>query len=184
MEIKATESSAFDIIYEDNVSSVYHTALRYSGNHHTAEEITQTVFMKLYMNREGVNEYAVGSWLVTAAKHIALNYKRGLKREVLKDELPHYTYEALRVGSPEEDFIENLYKEEYRELAEEIFADLYDANPKWNFAETVICLIERTQQEVAETMGLSLEALHSMLYRAKKWIRKNYKEKFDRLRKE
>lgn len=184
MGIKATKSSAFDIIYENNVSSVYHTALRYSGNHHTAEEITQTVFMKLYMNLEGVNEHAVSSWLVTAAKHIALNYKRGLKREVLKEELPHYNHEALMVGGSEEDLIENLRKEEYRDLAEEIFAGLYDANPKWYFAVTVIYLLERPQKEVAETMGLSLESLHSMLYRAKKWIRKNYKEKFDRLRKE
>lgn len=184
MEAKATDSSAFDIIYENNVSGVYRTALRYSGNHHIAEEITQTVFMKLYMNMESVNEHAVSAWLMTAAKHIALNYKRGLKREVLREDLLYYNDETVMANSPEEDFLEGLCKKECRELAEEIFAELYDVNPRWYFAVTVICLLERPQKEVAETMDLSLEALHSMLYRAKKWIRKNYKEKFDRLRKE
>ena len=36
-------------------------------------------------------------------------------------------------------------------------------------------------KEVAEKMGVKLEVLHSMLYRAKQWIKKNYEEQFDRL---
>ena len=50
------------------------------------------------------------------------------------------------VGGSEEDLIENLRKEEYRDLAEEIFAGLYDANPKWYFAVTVIYLLERLRR--------------------------------------
>ena len=34
------------------------------------------------------------------------------------------------------------------------------------------------QKDVAREMGISLEVLHSMLYRAKKWIRKNYEKRY------
>ena len=180
------DSSAFDIIYENNAGAVYQTALRYSGNHHTAEEITQTVFMKLYMNMEGVNERAVNAWLLTAAKHMAMNYTRGLRREVLKAELL-YCEDNARVPvvrSPEDEMIENLYREEDKELTEDIFANLYRVNPKWYFAVTVTYFLERPQKETAETLGISQEALHSMLYRAKKWIRKKYQKQFDHLHEE
>ena len=67
--------AAFDAIYEKNMNSVYHAALRYSGNHHAAEDITQTVFLKFYKNMDHVNLKAANSWLLTAAKNTALNYK-------------------------------------------------------------------------------------------------------------
>ena len=30
-------------------------------------------------------------------------------------------------------------------------------------------------------MGMDLESFHSMLYRAKQWIREKYKERYDKL---
>ncbi|WP_420341682.1 sigma factor-like helix-turn-helix DNA-binding protein [[Clostridium] scindens] len=44
-------------------------------------------------------------------------------------------------------------------------------------------VLEKPQKEVAEIMGVKLETLHSMLYRAKKWIRKHFEEQFDHLNK-
>jgi len=42
-------------------------------------------------------------------------------------------------------------------------------------------VLEKPQKEVAETMGMDLESFHSMLYRAKQWIREKYKERYDKL---
>lgn len=185
MGIKAIDKAAFDVIYKEHADSVYQTALRYSGNHHVSEEIMQTVFMKLYMNLGEVNENAVVSWMLTTAKHIAINYKRGLEREVLKEELLYGEDEEFASNvSPEDDFIKKLYEEEYRELAENIFADLYHLNTRWYDAVTTTYFLEKPQKEVADIMGVKLEVLHSMLYRAKKWIKKNYEEQFYHLRKE
>ena len=41
------DEDAFDAIYKNSADSIYYTALRYCGNHHVAQEITQTVLMKL-----------------------------------------------------------------------------------------------------------------------------------------
>ncbi len=181
--VKAIGRTAFDAVYEKNVQIVYKTALYYSKNRHTAEEITQAVFMKLYVNMENINMEAVDSWLLVTAKHMALNHRRKAKRETIKeDALEIYEYRNTS-ESPEDHFMNRLREREHRELAETIFADLYQVNERWYDAVLLAYFLEKPQKEVAETMGIPLESLHSMLYRAKKWIRKNYEEQFHHLNK-
>lgn len=180
MGIKAIDEDAFNAIYEENAGSVYCTALRYSGNHHVAEEIVQNVFMEFYINLGTVNDKAVVSWLLTTAKHMALNYKRGLKREVLSGDFMDDEDYAADVDL-EEELIRKLYEEGCRELTNNVFSDLYHLNPRWYSAITTTYLLEKPQKEVAEIMGMSLEVLHGVLYRARKWIRKNYIEQYNHL---
>lgn len=180
MGIKSIGKTAFDAVYEANVDAVYQTALHYSRDEHTAEEITQTVFMKLYMNMENINMDAVSGYLINAAKHTAMNHRRDRSREVLREEI---FYDQGNADSAETEFLHKLRDKEYVELAESIFAELYHVNERWYDAITITYHLEKPQKEVAEIMGVSLEVLHSMLYRAKKWIRKNYEEEFDHLNK-
>lgn len=177
----SVNSVDFDKLYEENISLVYRTALYYSENKHAAEEITQEVFLKLYINRENINTKAVSAWLVTTARNMAKNYKRDCWHEVLREEI-YENEEGMHIESPEEDIIAILHHEEYRELVENIFDDLYRVNERWYDAVTITYLLEKPQKEVAENMGVSLDVLHSMLYRAKKWIQKKYKEEYDRLK--
>ncbi len=179
--MKAIGRAAFDAIYEENIESVYKTALFYSGNHHAAEEVTQTVFMKLYVNIENVNLDAVNSWLLTAAKHMALNYQREIKREVLMEEVEVSDELVPYVPSSEDIVLQKLKKEERRELAGNIFSELYRVNPRWYEAVTITYFLEKPGKEVAEIMGVNLDTLYSMLYRAKRWIKKNYEEQYGRL---
>ena len=182
METKAIDRAAFDVIYKENADNVYQTALRYSGNdYHTAEEITQTVFMKLYVNLENVNEKTVNSWLLTTVKRMAINYRRNLKKEILKENLFYLESDSLE-NSSEDDFIRKICDKEYRKLAENIFDELYHRNPRWYDAIAITYFLEKPQKEVADIMGIKLEVLHSMLYRANQWIKKNYEEQFNHLK--
>lgn len=128
--MKAIGKARFDAIYEENIERVYKTALFYSGNHHAAEEIAQTVFMKLYVNIENVNPDAINSWLLTTAKHIALNYQRETRREVLMEEVEISDELVPHVPSPEDMVIQKLKREDNRELAGNIFSELYRVNPR------------------------------------------------------
>lgn len=47
MSVESIGKVAFDVIYEDNVEIVYKVAAKYCGNHHTAEEIAQSVFSQI-----------------------------------------------------------------------------------------------------------------------------------------
>lgn len=185
MVTKAIDKAAFGAIYEDKADGVYQTALRYSGNHHAAEEIVQAVFVKLYQNIDNVNEDAIGAWLLTTARNMAINRGRDLKHEVLTEDFQYYDSDNIEDAyNLEDDFIKKLYAREYRELAKEIFTELYHFNTRWYDAVTITYLLEKPQKEVAEIMGVKIEVLHSILYRAKKWIRKNYEEQFEVLSKE
>lgn len=115
--------TAFDAVYEENAQIVYKTALYYSGNCDTAEEITQAVFMKLYVSMENINMEAVDNWLIVTAKHMAINIGRKGRREVLRENVTETGETDPASVSPEEEFISRLRKREYRELAETIFTE-------------------------------------------------------------
>ncbi len=180
-EADSVRSVDFDKVYEENVSAVYRTALCYSGDEYVAEEITQEVFLKLYISKENVNANAVSTWLVTTARNMVKNHKRDRWHEIPRGDIfEDGSLESL-VGSTEEDIMAILHDRECHGFAGRIFSDLYQMNERWYDAITITYLLEKPQKEVAENMGVTLEVLHSMLYRAKKWIQRKYKEEYDRL---
>lgn len=181
MGVKAIGRTAFDAVYEKNAQIVYKTALYYSGNCDTAEEITQAVFMKLYVSMENINMEAVDNWLIVTTKHMAMNAGRKGRREVLREDVAERSKLTEAAVSPEEDFMSRLREREQRALAETIFAELFRVNERWYEAVLLTYFLEKPQKEVAEVMGISLDSLHSTLYRAKQWIRKHYEEQFQHL---
>ena len=54
MEAELITKADFRVIYDENIDLVYKAAVKYSGNHHSAEEIVQNVFMNFYINMENV----------------------------------------------------------------------------------------------------------------------------------
>lgn len=171
----------FDKVYEENVSIVYRTALYYSENEHVAEEITQEVFLKLYISQENVNINAINAWLITAAKNMVRNHKRDCWHEVPNGDFFDDGGMDILTDSAEEDIMTILHDREYHGFIEKIFGNLYRMNERWYDAITITYLLGKPQKEVAENMGVSLEVLHSMLYRAKKWIQRKYREEYDNL---
>ena len=183
MGIKAIDKSTFDAVYEENAEKVYRIALYYSGNHHAAEDITQAVFMKLYMNMENVNPERIEPWIKTIAKHMALNYRRHAKHEV---ELPVEEVTNLMEKTVYKEDIEEFLairrmRKVRTDLIETIYADLYQKNPQWYEALTITCILEKPQNEVAKTMGIPVGTLRVILHRARCWIRKQYQEQLDHL---
>ena len=171
----------FEKVYEENVSAVYRTALYYSKKEYVAEEITQEVFLKLYISKENVNLEAINAWLITTARNMVWNYKRDAWHEVPGGDFFDEGRTALLSGSAEDEVMAILRDRKYHCFIEDIFGELYRMNERWYDAITITYLLEKPQKEVAEELGVSLEILHSMLYRAKRWIRKKYREEYDRL---
>ena len=83
--------------------------------------------------------------------------------------------------NPEDTFFRKMKEREFMKLKEDIFAALYKKNLRWYDAITITYVLEKPQKEVAENMGVTLEVLHSMLYRARQWIKKNFEEEYDHL---
>lgn len=180
MEAETTGKVDFDKIYDANVDNVYRVALKYAENEHEADEIVQSVFLKLYTNMDNINLAAVRKWLVMTTKYKALNLKRDKKREYLVEE-PMEDAKARPsevVESPEDIFVKNTKERQFRELKEDIFAALYEKSERWYDAITITYILEKPQKEVAENMDVSLEVLQSILYRARRWIRERFAEEY------
>ena len=87
------------------------------------------------------------------------------------------------VENPEEFYVRKMKNQQFAELEKGIFEALYEKNPRWYEAITITYVLEKPQNEVAENMEVTLEVLQAILYRAKKWIRKNYAEEYAHLNK-
>lgn len=183
MRVESNGKLDHDALYEKYFHEVYRTAFSYSGNHHIAEEIAQNAFMKLYVNEKTVPEGKELFWLKLVAKREALNYRRDTAKEILSEDI-HVEYEdKLRVQNAEDEYIGLLREQELKNLKEEIFSDMEQKNEMWHKAMKNVYEDQRPQKEVAEEMDVSLTSLQSVLKRARKWVKKDYNDKYKDLRK-
>jgi DNA-directed RNA polymerase specialized sigma24 family protein len=57
-------------------------------------------------------------------------------------------------------------------------------NPRWYEAMVLVYYMDMPQVKAAELMGINLRTLHSLLHRAKNWIKKNYKAEYEEMNRE
>ena len=188
MKVQCISKDAIDALYTENVKGIYQIAYKYTENHHTAQDITQQVFMKLYINADNINMNNVKAWLRITAKHMSINERNkilGIKRrkEVLMPDMEEMVDSIVYLESLEDILISKIDTKERAALAGQIYAELYQKNERWYEAMTITYILQKPQKEVAETMGISLSALQMMLYRAKNWVRKRYQNQFEHLNK-
>ena len=128
MEIKSKDKSSFDAVYDEIADEVYRVALYYSKDHHAAEDITQTVFMKWYIDYENVSKERILAWAKVTAKNLALNYKRDKKHEVdIEMEDIEDIIDAREHEESIEEFLEYRNKNQLRiELIKEIYDGEYE----------------------------------------------------------
>ena len=149
-----TDKQDYDEIYQKYKNLVMKAAYKYSGNYDIAEDITQSTFLQLYMYIDELKDINIKAWMYT---------ETGDDPVILDLE-----------DSAEDTYMERMKDDEQTSLHEEIFAALYKHNPRWYDAIRYVYYLEIPQSAVAERMEISIEVLHSLLYRARKWIRKKF----------
>ncbi len=181
MDIESIDNFAFDEVYETYADQVYQTALYYSRNEDTAEEITHTVFMKLYDYEKKSEIINLGNWLIVVTRNTVYDYYKKAKREVLVDDISSVADGVVHTDSAETEFLKKINAEKRAHLVHKIYTDLYSTNERWYEAVRLTYRLKLPQEEGAKRMGVSLGSFQLMLYRAKRWIKKRYQEEFDQL---
>lgn len=78
------DDSAFEKLYAETRKGIFAFLYGFCKNYHTAEDLTQTVYLKVKVN---VSKYKAGTdaraWLFQVAKYTALNELKKIKREVV-----------------------------------------------------------------------------------------------------
>jgi RNA polymerase sigma-70 factor (ECF subfamily) len=176
-----TEKAEFDEIYQTYKNLVLKVAYTYSGNYSVAEDITQTTFLQLYRYFDDMNHANIRAWLYTTAKNCALNYTKRLKGEELTEDIADDLMVHEVIESAESEFLNEWQEEERCVLHERIFAALMQKNRRWYDAIVYTYYHEIPQIRVAEMMGMRVEVLHSLLHRAKEWIKKEFNVEYEEL---
>ena len=127
MEKEFTEGDAFVAAYSEYFGVVYKEALKYSGNHHIAEEIAQDAFFTAYIQCGSESKQQIKTWMLMFARYRAMNYIRDHKREVPLAEITmsEDRYPNSLIDDSSEDQVVALLKEKcFRELGIDIFQEL------------------------------------------------------------
>ncbi len=161
---------AFEEIVVQYERAVRNFAYRYLGDERRAEDIAQDTFLRVYKARERWRpEAKFHTWLFTITSRLCLNAIRSRQRErrVIRPAIGTDERDSLatapdrRTASP----VDGALAEERAVLIRRAVGELSENQRR-------ALLLHRFEglsyQEVAEAMGLSLEAVRSLLVRARK----------------
>ena len=163
---KELSDTSFDNIYTEYSRLVYWAAYRVVAQKEAAEDITQQVFERAYLNMDKLSELAdaqLKSWLYRVATNLALDSVRKGKHELLSDE-PVGAEIADTEPLPEAELI----KKQRQEAVQRAIQQLDETS------RTIIMLhyfSEMTVNEIAAQTGISQGTIKSRLVRARNIIK-------------
>lgn len=148
-------------------------AYRYVREKATAEDLVQEVFGKLWENRNTIDRAtSVKPWLYAATRHQAIDYLRNSRqREVMLDDSP--------AGRSLDDLVDRLIVSEqeeafdFRLLTECVEACVERLPEQCRKVYRLSRQTDRTNKEIADSLGISVKAVEKHITRALTEIRKH-----------
>ena len=167
----------FEVIYRENQHDMYKVALYYTQHEQAAVEITQKAFYNLYLHFESVDLNSMRTYMGRTIRNMTYNWTRDNK--IAKEGNIEDYYEDLMIESLEEIIIRNEEKQTAYDLAQDILSALYEKNQRWYEVILLVYYLEIPQEQVAKDQGVEKDVISSRLYRAKQWIRQQYREQYN-----
>lgn len=150
----------FNRVVEEYGSRIYGYLLRFLLHKEDAEDLTQSVFLSFYRQMENVDSEKYASYLFRAAHNQAVNYKKKKHRYVSLDKVHEDS-----LSEPQAD--ESQDKEKER-----ILRALNKLKPKEKLVLELQYYQKKSYKEIAVLTGFSVQAVDSLLVRAKRKLRK------------
>lgn len=180
VKMKFTGNIKFDSIYGRSRNKVFQTALYYTKRMEIAEEITQEIFMELYVNIEKIDEAKVENWLLTVTKNKSLNW---INKSNVETRILEYLQENedLLTDSVEHSVLEKERRIDFGLLSKEIFYELHKENERWYEVISGIYCSGKTSTEIARELHVSKDVVYAIIYRARRWIKRNYGDRYEKI---
>lgn len=150
-------------LIERHTDKIYAVCLRMLGTPQAAEDATQETFLRLWRSASRWRPQGAKfrTWLYRIAMNICLDQLRKRKREAPEEAAPE---RADTAALPDQE----VFMGERRFIIDEALATL---PPRQRMAVTLCAYEEKTNIEAAEIMGVSVEALESLLARGRRSLR-------------
>lgn len=157
---------------EELYAAYFHDIFRFvfslTKNQSLTEDIVQETFTRAYLHKDMFENRSNKAWLFTVARHLFYDHLRKNKR-IANLEYDFSNIPDL-VPSLEEQLLE---KEDVQKIYKEI------CNLKANYREAMLCFYveELSYKEAAEKMNVTESNFKSILFRAKRNLKRSLKRK-------
>jgi RNA polymerase sigma factor (sigma-70 family) len=156
---------SFERLYQKHAGDVYRYALVVMRNQADAEDVTQTTFLNAYRAFErGERPRAPQNWLIAIAHNVCRQRFRHSQRRPNEVEL-------------NEELAESMVEDDERISAEDIRRALGQLAFNQRSALVMRELEGRSYQEIAEILDLSVSAVETLIFRARRALREQLEEK-------
>ena len=161
---RADDDTAFERLYERHVRDVYRYAAAMLGTPADAEDVTQTTFLNAYRAfKKGTRPDKPQSWLIAIAHNVCRQRFRQAQRRPREVEFDE------RVGEGTSDEIT-------APTAEDLRRALSQLAPNQRAAIVMRELEGGSYAEIAEVLEISVSALETLLFRARRALREQLEE--------
>jgi RNA polymerase sigma-70 factor (ECF subfamily) len=151
---------AFRALVDIHGKTVYNVALFTLNDESMAEDVTQEAYIKIYRNLEKFKgDSKLSTWMYRIVKNSCYDAAKK-RRFVPKDDIEEMELRDPDAFSPDEDALIHWRQEELRDAVERL-----PVNQR--LAITLYYFQDKSYEDIAAIMGLSLNTLKSHLHRAK-----------------
>ncbi len=165
------ELSAFEELVNRYKGSVFAIIYRMLGQYQEAEDISQEVFITVYQKLYQFDaEKRFGPWIHKIAVNTAISSLRKKKKVVTLsfDE----TYIQAQEDLPMLNIVDPELTVERKELREDIETAIKELSENYKIVIILRYQLELTNQEIADTLGISKENVEVKIHRARRALRK------------
>lgn len=177
LAFRSGDKPSFEKLMVKYFPRVLNFIYKYIGNKQLAEDLTQEVFIKVFQSGSRYEPQSkFQTWIFTIAKNVSLNELRKHNRNTfsldasIKSDEGEFTQQIADSTTQRPD--QQVDQDERRELIRKAIFDLPENQ------RTAVLLRryeEFSYEEIAQTMNTSLEAVKSLLNRAKENLRNKLK---------
>ncbi|MEH7253314.1 sigma-70 family RNA polymerase sigma factor [Neobacillus niacini] len=161
---------AFRLLVEKYRNDVFRTVFAVLRDQKEAEDAAQEVFMKIYTALPQYENQGFKTWMTRIAVNHAIDVKRKIARR--KEEVAE-AIEQQALGTPKDGVEKELIVNESRRLVRKRLEELPD-----NYRDVIygFYIAEKSYQQMAEEQNVQVKTIETKLYRARVWMKKNWKE--------
>lgn len=178
LEYQKGDKPSFEALMRKYYVRVFNFILRIVQRRDAAEDLTQEVFIKVYHAGSAYRPQAkFQTWVFTIAKNLALNeLRRAGKTPVSLD--AHFEYDGDEIPQQFED--KNSLSADEKLVQKETARMVKDAVQSLPESQRIAIILRRYEDfsyaEIAESLSCSVEAVKSLLSRAKETLKKRLAE--------
>jgi RNA polymerase sigma factor (sigma-70 family) len=161
---------AFRLLVEKYRNDVFRTIFAVLRDQKEAEDAAQEVFMKIYLSLPQYQNQGFKTWITRIAVNQAIDIKRKQvrRREEVAEEL-----ELPLVGTAKDSVEKEIIETDRRRLVRRKLDELPD-----NYRDVIygFYIAEKSYQQMAEEQNVQVKTIEMKLYRARHWMKRNWKE--------